>query len=315
MNEHLQGRQHHALEVLHDAGAHLVICKRDKTPIWNGWQHRMPPLDVVQEHDGPLGIIPYSIGSSALDVDIGDWRKMPRPWVNYGTRRKGGRHLFYGDDVARGNSTWAAEDCSGEVRGAKGYLVLWKDGAERLAAAITGARQLELFPFPAELIQEFEPGRLIQFPERPLNPSRSIHLERVQVGARNDSLFDVVRKMSYQELTFYRKAGGHLRGWLRLVYDFTDDNNRRFPVPLERDDVRSVAYSVATWVWSWGYDHSPEKQAARAIEGMRQRREANEERDKAIVQAVSEGRSLRDVAREYRLTVGGVQWILSRGVW
>ena len=44
---------------------------------------------------------------------------------------------------------------------------------------------------------------------------------------------------------------------------------------MERDDVRSVAYSVATWVWSKGYDHSPEKQAARAIEGMRQRREAN----------------------------------------
>ena len=67
---------------------------------------------------------------------------------------------------------------------------------------------------------------------------------------------------------------------------FTDDNNRRFPVPLDRDDVRSVAYSVATWVWSWGYDHSPEKQAARASEGMRQRRTANEERDMAIIQAV-----------------------------
>ena len=202
---------------------------------------------------------------------------MPRSWVNYRTRRKGGSViLFYGDDQAQGKSaTGRLTDCGGEVRGAKGYLILWKDGAERLAAAIAGPRQLSLFPFPAELIQEFEPGRLIQFPERPLNPSRSIHLERVQVGARNDSLFDVVRKMSYQELTFYRKAGGHLRGWLRLVYDFTDDNNRRFPVPMERDDVRSVAYSVATWVWSRGYDHSPEKQAARAIEGMRQRREAN----------------------------------------
>ena len=279
-----------------------------------GWQKQRPALDVSIQHDGPLGIIPYSIGTSALDLDRGDWRKMPRSWVNYGTRRKGGRHLFYADDQARRNSTWAAEDCAGEVRGANGYLILWKDGAKRLAAAITGPRQLSLFPFPAELIQEFQPGQLIQFPERPLNPSRSIHLERVQVGARNDSLFDVVRKMSYQELTFYRKAGGHLRGWLRLVYEFTDDNNRRFPVPLVRDEVRAVAYSVATWVWSRGYDHSPEKQAARAIEGMRQRREANQGRDKAIIEAVSEGRSLRDVAREFGLSAEGVRWILARGV-
>ena len=79
-----------------------------------------------------------------------------------------------------------------EVRGANGYLILWKDGAKRLAAAIAGPRQLSLFPFPIELIQDhIEPGRLIQFPERPLNPSRSLDLERVQVGARNDSLFDV----------------------------------------------------------------------------------------------------------------------------
>ena len=46
---------------------------------------------------------------------------------------------------------------------------------------------------------------------------------------------------------------------------------------------------------------------------MRQRRAANEERDKAIIQAVSEGRSLRDLGREYGLSVGAVQWILSRG--
>ena len=153
----------------------------------NSGQH----LDVSIQHDGPLGIIPYSIGTSALDVDRGDWRKLPRSWVNYRTRRKGGRHLFYGDDQARGNSNWAAKDCSGEVRGAKGYLILWKDGAERLAAAIAGPRQLSLFPFPVELIQDrSEPGQLIHFPERPLNPSRSLHLESVQVGARNDSLFD-----------------------------------------------------------------------------------------------------------------------------
>ena len=281
-----------SISTIHDGGGHLVLCKPDKRPCWMGWQKQRPALDVSIQHDGPLGIIPYSIGTSALDVDIGDWRKLPRSWVNYGTRRKSGRHLFYGDDQARRNSTWTAEDCAGEVRGANGYLILWKDGAERLAAAIAGPRQFSLFPFPVELIQDrSEPGRLIQFPERPLNPSRSLHLERVQVGARNDSLFDVVRFMAYEDLTHYRKAGGHLRGWKRLVYDLTHDNNLRFPVPLKRADVRSVAYSVATWVWSWGYDHSQTMQSKRGIKSGVARRKGTHERDKAIIQAVSMGRS------------------------
>ena len=257
-----------SIATIHDAGGHLVLCRRDKRPCWLGWQKQRPALDVAVQHDGPLGLIPYSIGTSALDVDIGDWRKLPRSWVSCATRRKGGRHLYYHDGEPRRNQAWEADDCAGEVRGANGYLILWKDAANRLAAGIVGPHQRSLFPFPVELIQEYiEPGRLIRFPERPLNPSRSLDLERVQVGARNDSLFDVVRKRAYRELTDYRKDGGNLGGWLKLVYVFTDDNNRRFPVPLKRADVRSVAYSVATWVWSWGYDHSPEKQAARAREG------------------------------------------------
>ena len=123
------------------------------------------------------------------------------------------------------------------------------------------------------MIQDhIEPGRLIQFPERPLNPSRSLDLERVQVGARNDSLFDVVRKCAYRELTDYRKEGGNLDGWLKLVHDFTEDHNRRFSVPLKRDEVRTVAYSIATWVWSWGYDHSQTMQSKRGIKSGAARR-------------------------------------------
>ena len=47
---------------------------------------------------------------------------------------------------------------------------------------------------------------------------------------------------------------------------------------------------------------------------MRQRRTVNEERDRAIIEAVESGRSLRDVGREHGLSAEGVRWILSRGV-
>ena len=265
------------------------------------------------QHGGLLGIIPYSIGTSALDVDRGDWRKLPKAWANYATRRKRGRHLFYGDDSARRNQAWESDDCSGEVRGATGYVILWKDGAKRLADAIAGGVQLELFPFPHELIQErSEPGRLIQFPERPLNPSRSLALESIQKGARNDSLFDVVRKRAYQELTAYRKEGGDLGGWLRRVYALTDDNNRRFPVPLDRDEVRAIAYSVATWVWSRGYDHSNKKQKERQVKQVESRRAKNRERDLIIIQAAIDGESMRSLGRKYGVNASTVLRIITR---
>ena len=287
-----------------------------------GWQRQRPALDVCLAHDGRLGIIPQSIGTSALDVDSGNWRNLPRFWVDYGTRRNGGRHLYYCDDVERGNRNWKAAGCSGEIRGARGYLILWGNGPERIAAAITGPRQLSLFPFPAVLLEatppKAEPGRVIPFPERPLNPYRSLDLERVPGGpgvrgARHDSLFDVVRLRAYGAIGAYRiERGADLAGWLKLVYGFTDDNNRRFRVPLPASSVRSTSYSVGTWVWSRYFEHSSEKQAARAKEGMRQRREANRVRDQAIVQAVASGRSLRDVGREYGLSGRAIHWILRR---
>ena len=47
-----------------------------------------------------------------------------------------GRHAYYDDDTPRANATWAALGCRGDIRGAKGYLVLHEDGCERLAEAL-----------------------------------------------------------------------------------------------------------------------------------------------------------------------------------
>ena len=314
-----------AIGVIHDAGGHLVLCRaraegeqKAKSPYWSGWQLQGAALDVCLAHDGPLGIVPQSIGTSGLDVDFGDWNKMPGAWADYGTRRKGGRHLYYCDDVERGNRNWKAAGCSGEIRGARGYLILWGNGPERIAAAITGPRQLSLFPFPADLLEAI-PGRVISFPERPVNPYRSIDLERVPGGpgvrgARHDSLFDVVRLRGYRVIDSYRRErGASLAGWLKLIHGYTDDNNRRFRVPLPASSVRSTSYSVATWVWS-RLDHSPEKQRERQAKWAESMRARNRDRDRAIIHAIEGGRSLRDVGREYGLTGRAVHWILKRGV-
>ena len=307
------------LKVIHDAGAHLVLCRaraegkhRAKSPYWAQWNVQRPTLDVCSAHDGPLGIIPYSLGATALDVDQGDWKRLPQSWVNYRTRRKGGRHLYYADDQARGNSNWAAEDCAGEVRGAKGYLCLWDDAVQRLADALTGPRQLSLFPFPVELLKA---GKLLHFPAARVDfvVGQSLDLETVQRGARNNSLFDVTRLWAYRAVEDHRD--GPLADWIAAVHAFTHQNNKRFPVPLKRPScIQSTAYSVATWVWSKYFNHSKAMQSQRGIKSGAARRALTHERDKAIIQAVSEGRTMRDVGAEYGISARAVHWILSRGV-
>ena len=146
---------------------------------------------------------------------------------------------------------------------------------------------------------------MIPFPERPVNPYRSLDLEVVPDGARHDSLFDVVRLRAYRVIEAYRRErGADLAGWLKLVHDYTDDNNRRFRVPLPASSVRSTSYSVATWVWS-RLDHSSEKQRQRQAKWAESRRTANADRDRAIavsgetnaVLAAQNGLSFRQIQR------------------
>ena len=113
---------------LTDAGAHLILCKSDKRPYWSGWQHRRPAVDVAALHraeGGLLGVIPFSLRSSVFDIDHGNPAALLaefEPWADLPTPR--GRHAYYDDDTPRGNAKWTARGCSGEVRSARGYVIL-----------------------------------------------------------------------------------------------------------------------------------------------------------------------------------------------
>ena len=60
-----------AVAYLHDRGAHFVLC-HGKRAIWWRWQRRRPSLGLVLKHGREIGLIPYSVGASALDIDYGD---------------------------------------------------------------------------------------------------------------------------------------------------------------------------------------------------------------------------------------------------
>ena len=102
-------------------------------------------------------------------------------------------------------------------------------------------------------------------------------------------------------------------------------NNARFPDPLEAREVASLAYSVASWIWSEFdeiipakgnapiLDHSSIAQSWRGTRSGESRRRKTRARDRAIVKAVESGRSMRSVAVEHGIDRKAVSWIVRRG--
>ena len=249
----LQHRLHRqdtkALSTIVGVGGHLILIRRgQKSPVWSKWEKRKPSIDVISAHDGRIGLIPSSIGATALDVDYGDPSDLPTPWASYRTQRRGGVHLYYGDAEARCNQNWQANGCSGQVRGSKGYVILHK-GPGPIARAILSGRQMSLFPFPAELIELNEADLIVPDPVKLhlVEPHGKVSkkLEGVHPGARGESVFLVVRQWAYRE-----RRGTDLRGWCRHVRDFALESNYRLPIPLSEHEAAAIAYSVATWIWS-----------------------------------------------------------------
>ena len=243
------------------------------------------------------------------------------------SRRPGGRHLYYSDTVGRGNAHFEAYGCAGEIRSAKGYLILWHDGAARLADAlhdpIARARR-----WPRDLFELAGVGAVtlpaaVKTPAYRYKPSdqsrrtwaaqaEALELETIQRLRRNLTLFDAVRFWAYSV-----PRGDDLDAWTRRVRVYALEQNRRFPEPLDAPEVKQTAYSISTWCWSgggarWHFDHSGAAQRRRGVKSGKVRRARNTERDAAIVAAVEAGWSMRAVAREWGIDEKMVRHVLAR---
>ena len=321
-----------ALQTIYHSGGHFILCLEDKRPVWRSWQKLRPGLDVVLAHEGLLGLKPWSISTSALDVDTGDPGELMQAWppmAVLNSKRTDGKHLYYADTEGRGNGHFEVYGCAGEIRSARGYLILWHDGAGRLADALHDPvvrlrrwpRDLfELAGLPAVTL----PGavKTPTYHYKPSDQSRhtwaaaaeSVQLEAVQRGLRNVNLFDAVRFWAYSV-----PRGQDLEAWTRRVRVQALEQNRRFPEPLDESEVKQTAYSISTWCWSgggarWHFDHSSAAQRRRGVKSGKVRRARNAERDAAIVAAVEAGQSMRAVAREHGLDYRVVWHVVNRGV-
>ena len=294
------------IKALHDVGAHLVLC-RDKVPIHKGCYRKRPSVDSCVAHDGTLGLIPFSLDLTALDVDHGDWRRLPECKVSYPTQR--GRHLYYTDDKPRRSSNWTLEGCAGEVRGAHGHIIPWADGLSRIADGLTGPRQGALFPFPFDLLQK-EKAKLLQSPHKSVYiPGQSLELEQVFKGERHKCYFEVMRLWAYGEVNKHRDRTQ--AQWSAAVLTAAQANNQRFPVPLKPWEVRIMAESVAEWTWANFYDHSPERQRQRRAKGVQAVQAKNRDRNLEIVASSENNATL---AAQYRLSVRTIRRIRNNGM-
>ena len=323
----MSARSPEALTYLHQRGAHFVLC-RDKRPLSGfPWRDHTPDLDCVLAHRGNVGLIPFSVGTSALDVDKGEPHQLSLfypPLVILRSQRPGGEHFYYRDDTPRGNQQWSAFGCAGEVRSANGYLILYRDAPVLLAHAL--ANDKADCSFPAGLLEYVEPvdvGRLdgvmlddldtADSPQlRLLMPGAPV-LERVQKGRRNLALFDAVRFWAYGAARGYASY----EDWLRAVEIRTLAENRRFPEPLTDRHALSTGYSVAVWTWTtyrsgYGRGWTMEQRRRGGQNKARRLRYDNRERDVRIIHLWEAGQSVRQISATIGLSKSAVHDVVKR---
>ena len=168
------------LERLLDLGAHLVPV-RDKIPMTKSWQNNPATLADVQAHElvgGDFGLVPASLGLAAVDIDLPEAMKRTaagREHADSGARAvaehlgakplgsqrtaSGGLHLFYAAEPA-GNRKWTLSEFQGDIRSAKGQVVIYQAGRVLAAAeAMADRPAVDLSPLWEDATGDlWEPG-------------------------------------------------------------------------------------------------------------------------------------------------------------
>ena len=304
-----------AYKVLSYAGAHYVLATEAKRPIWPAWQRRRPLLEQVLSHDGPVGLIPWSIRSTALDVDQGDPAALIEefpPRVNLPSLQSGRRHLYYNDTEPRHNARFSHRGVSGDLRSAHGYLILWRESVvDFLAQWVRGP----VSPFPRDLfdwagvtVDSGPIGPPLANPG-PSNEDAPLDLSAVPIGRRNSALFDALRFWAYAQ---YR--GKDAAAWDVRVLARARAANALLATPLPAREVQLTAYSVSTWTYA-GHgpvDHRAPLQALRGVRSGKARRKARADRDSQLLDDVMSGITYAQIARELGISSKQVSRIVRR---
>lgn len=324
-----------AIAELHSRGAHFVLCDIDKSPDWSyrggRWNKHPAPADIAAEYHRRagrmLGMIPFSIDTTCVDVDGGDPAEFEEQYpalLQLPTRRVGGEHLYYADDKPRRNLKGERLGIKFDVRGAHGYVVLHTaDAPARIvdaldhppAGAVTFGRlardlwELEgLAPLPLTRgMVVRQAGRQIVVPD--------VNLEQVKRGERNESLFYVVRRECNRNVRRYRKLDLPYAEFERFAAEHALGGNKRIPDHMDTAEVLRLARSAASFTWSYPHyfdPHDSAEQARAAVRSGEVRRASAAATDALILKMTAHGMGQRQTARAVGCSLGKVQYVLKR---
>ena len=136
------------------------------------------------------------------------------------------------------------------------------------------------------------------------------------VEGRNVALFDDVRNWAYFNVKHYRNGGD----WQQAVFEVAEEFNRQFQCPLPTREVRSVAKSVAGFVWpNSDYDRRcversnalfAKRQAARGRLSGAARRKATENKKTTASLMKAQGYPMEAIATELQVSKRTIQrWL------
>ena len=325
-----------ALESLvFDYGAHLIPVQPDKSPapgFRKDWQHKSPSWGMLRIHAARgsyFGLIPYSLGLCVLDWDDDDLGAAAAftieqpPALMLPTASFGHWHFYYETFKPRPNAifTWDGKD-RGDVRSAKGYVVLWGNAPQQLSALMNG--QLPSWQqkaFPEHLIGASSIPILDDIADAPQlapDPSlapdtpfksyttplslESIDWGAVKPGSRNLTLFNGLRFLAYNSPvslypsreSWFAELRSRAFKWAALMPD-----RRGFP----DSEVRATAESVAAYTWRRRHVVRDNKRAdsdvqrRRGVRSGEKRRWNERERNDQIRDMLEQGMTKTAIAR------------------
>ena len=340
-----------ALESLvFDYGAHLIPVQPDKSPAHGfrkDWQHKSPSWGMLRVHaarGGYFGLIPYSLGLCVLDWDDDDLGAAAAftieqpPALMLPTASFGHWHFYFEDFKPRPNAifTWDGKD-RGDVRSANGYVVLWGNGAEQVAALMNGqlpSWQQQAFPehllgAPAIPILDGITDAPQLAPDPSLVPDipfkshtmplslEAIDWGAVRPGSRNLTLFNGLRFLAYNSPvslypsreSWFAELRTRAFKWAALMPD-----RRGFP----DSEVRATAESVAAYTWRRRHAVRDSKRAdsdvqrRRGVRSGEKRRWNERERNDQIKDMLERGMTKAAVARRVGLDARQVRRLAAR---
>ena len=248
---------------------HLVLANQKKIAIQSGWQLRQPTYDEAKNHvdrGSLIGVIPHSIGLTVIDCDCPEdeayvLSHFPNLYryalIESNSLSKVGhwhkKHIWLATDYPFSNSklpTPVGESGNkpGDIRGANGYVILYRDTAKRLREALTDpANESKLSKSGREagsnvvrqIIGEVDPVEL-EIEDRKIGDDTRKAQAKVifEEGSRNDTFYKEACKL-------YEKSAGKKR-FLNLIDEalesgLTDDEIRASLISAKKTIESKVA--------------------------------------------------------------------------